>query len=263
MTVIEAPNSTPRICTLTLYTKRNSTKGPSAPRRGPVSEDTFGAEVEDEDSEGEEALALERELSLLDERAPARALAALNALRKSRQHYDTVLVAAGAELPAHRAVLAAASPYLLEALAPPAAAPAAYRVDDVDADALRELVEFAYTGRLRVRDAGAARRLYCAAWRLRMDAVREHLAERLLRRLAPAACLELRALPDLAPRHLAALDAYIARHVSAPTTDRSLSRFFAEKNRSPALSHIETGTTFRGAERIFRYFLESVYAIET
>ncbi|CAB3249340.1 unnamed protein product [Arctia plantaginis] len=170
-------------------------------------------DARDEDSEGEEALALEHELSLHDEEAPARALSALNALRKSRQHFDTVLVAGGVELPAHRAVLAAASPYLLEALAPPAsAAPPAYRVDDVDAEALRDLIEYAYTGRLRVREPGAARRLYWAAWRLRVDAVRAHLAERLLRRLSPADCLELRALPDLAPRHLAALDAYIAQN---------------------------------------------------
>ncbi|XP_075985494.1 influenza virus NS1A-binding protein homolog isoform X4 [Anticarsia gemmatalis] len=166
-----------------------------------------------EDSEGEEALALELELSLSDDAAPARVLAALNALRKSRQHYDTVLVAGGAEVPAHRAVLAAASPYLLEALAPPAAAaPPAYRVDDVDADALRDLVEYAYTGRLRVREPAAARRLYRAAWRLRLEPVRAHLAERLLRRVAPPDALELRALPDLAPPQLAALDAYIARH---------------------------------------------------
>lgn len=169
-----------------------------------------------EDSEDEETSALEEELSLCDPQAPGRALAALDALRKSRQHYDTVLVAGGAELPAHRAVLAAASPYLLQALAPPAAPPA-YRVDDVDADALRELLQYAYSGRLRARDAAAARRLYRAAWRLRVEPVRAHLAERLLRRPTPADCLELRALPDLAPDQLAALDAYIAQNVS---TDR-------------------------------------------
>ncbi|XP_059061319.1 influenza virus NS1A-binding protein homolog B-like [Achroia grisella] len=174
----------------------------------------------EEDSEGEEGAALQDELSLHDTDAPARALAALNALRKSRQHYDVLLVAGGAELAAHRAVLAAASPYLLEALAappPPAAAgpsPAvpAYRVDDVQPDALRELLEYAYTGRLRVPDAVAARRLYRAAWRLRLEAARAQLADRLLRRLTPADCLELRSLPDLAPHHLAQLDAYIAQN---------------------------------------------------
>ncbi|KAM3956819.1 influenza virus NS1A-binding protein homolog B [Aphomia sociella] len=172
----------------------------------------------EEDSEGEDggvSGALQDELSLWDATAPARALAALNALRKSRQHYDVVLLAGGAEVAAHRAVLAAASPYLLEALpaAPvPAAAAPAYRVDDVQPDALRELVEYAYTGRLRVADAAAARRLYRAAWRLRLEPVRAHLADRLLRRLAPADCLELRALPDLAPHHLDQLDQYIAQN---------------------------------------------------
>lgn len=169
-----------------------------------------------EDSGDEEAAALERELSLHDAEAPARALAALDALRKSRQHYDAVLVAGGAEVPAHRAVLAAASPYLLQALAPlpaPAgAAPPAYRVDGVEASALRELLDYAYSGRLRVRDGAAALRLYRAAWRLRVEPARAHLAERLLRRVTPHTCLELRALPGLAGEHLATLDEYIATH---------------------------------------------------
>lgn len=196
-----------------------------------------GGSDSDEGSEGASA-ALEEELSLFDAEAPARALHALNALRKSRQHFDVVLVAGGAEVPAHRALLAAASPYLLSALSAPASPPApgplppeepiaaapptppapqagaalTYRVEDVDADALRELVDYVYTGRLVVRDARAARRLYLAAWRLRVEAARAHLAERLLRRLAPHDCLDTRALPDLQPQHLQQLDAFIAQH---------------------------------------------------
>ncbi|KAJ8709916.1 hypothetical protein PYW07_009282 [Mythimna separata] len=172
-----------------------------------------GDEGAGEDSSEEETSALEDELSVRDDAAPARVLHALNALRKSRQHYDAVLLAGGAELPAHRAVLAAASPYLLHALGalPPAGAPA-LRVDGVEPEALGALVEYAYTGRLRVRDAAAARRLYRAAWRLRVEPVRAHLAAALLRRLAPHDCLELRALPDLGADQLAMLDAYIAQN---------------------------------------------------
>ncbi|XP_053618080.1 influenza virus NS1A-binding protein homolog [Plodia interpunctella] len=171
-----------------------------------------------DDSEGEEAaLALEEELSFCDEGAPARALAALNALRKSRQHYDVLLLAGGAEVPAHGAVLAAASPYLLETLASPAPAPPpqaapAYKVDDVEPEALKELVEYAYTGKVCVRSVSAARRLYVAAWRLRVEAVRAALAARLLRRLAPTDALAVRALPDLSPEHRATLDDYIAQN---------------------------------------------------
>lgn len=131
-----------------------------------------------------------------------------------------LLAAAGAEVAAHRAVLAAVAPRLLAALAPPAAAPDTLRLPGLDADALRELVEYAYTGRLRVRDAAAARRLYRAAARLRMEPARAHLAERLLRRLAPPDCLALRELPDLAPEHRALLDAYIAQHVSGGPRER-------------------------------------------
>ncbi|CAH0718042.1 unnamed protein product, partial [Brenthis ino] len=165
-----------------------------------------------DDSEGEEPSALEQELSLDDPETPARVLHALNALRKARQHYDVLLAAAGEEVAAHRAVLAAVSPRLLAALATLEPPPATLRVPGVDADALRELVEYAYTGRLRVRDAAAARRLYCAAARLRVEPARAHLAERLVRRRAPHDCLALRELPDLAPHHRAQLDAYIAQN---------------------------------------------------
>ncbi|XP_068624895.1 influenza virus NS1A-binding protein homolog B-like isoform X2 [Battus philenor] len=168
-----------------------------------------------DDSEGEEASALEEELSLVDAGAPARLLAALNALRKARQHYDVLVAGSdGEEVAAHRAVLAAASPRLLAAL-PAAGGPGptgALRLPDVETEALRELVEYAYTGRLRVRDAAGALRLYRAAARLRVEAARAHLAERLVRRAAPHDVLLVRALPDLQRHHRAALDAYIAHH---------------------------------------------------
>ncbi|CAG4952031.1 unnamed protein product [Parnassius apollo] len=176
--------------------------------------ESSGGGSRSDDSEGEEACALEEELSLTDEAWPARALAALNALRKARQHYDVLLAGdAGEEVAAHRAVLAAASPRLLAELPAAPAQPApVLRLPDVEGWALRELVEYAYTGRLRVRDAAAARRLYGAAARLRVEAARAHLAERLLRRVAPHTALALRALPDLHQRHRAALDSYIAQH---------------------------------------------------
>lgn len=156
-------------------------------------------------------------MSLEDRDAPARVLHALNALRKARQHYDVLLTAAGEEVAAHRAVLAASSPRLLTLLEPssPAAASApAVRVPGVDPDALRELVEYAYTGRLRVKDASSARRLYRAAAALRVEHARSHLADRLLRRLTPHDCLSLRALPDLADHHRSQLDTFIEKNVS-------------------------------------------------
>ncbi|KAL4717855.1 hypothetical protein ACJJTC_001004 [Scirpophaga incertulas] len=150
------------------------------------------------------------EWSLRDPDAPGRALCALNALRKSRQYYDVVLVAGGAEVAAHRAVLAAASPYLLRELQSPEAV---VRVR-VGADELRALVDYAYTGRLRVRDELDASRLYRAAWRLRLETARTHLAARLLARPTPGGCLRLRALPGLGAERLAYLDTYIADHFS-------------------------------------------------
>ncbi|XP_069355743.1 influenza virus NS1A-binding protein homolog A-like isoform X3 [Maniola hyperantus] len=167
-----------------------------------------------DDSDGEETSALEQELQLDDPEAPARTLASLNALRKARQHYDVLLASAGEEVAAHRAILAAVSPCLLAMLGePPAtAAPVTLRMPGVDADALRELVEYAYTGKLRVRDTAAARRVYCAATKLRVEPVRAHLAERLLRHVTPSDCLALRGLPDLALQYRTQLDAYIAEN---------------------------------------------------
>ncbi|VVC89654.1 unnamed protein product [Leptidea sinapis] len=171
-----------------------------------------------DDSEGEEASALEQELSLEEgPEAAARVLLALNALRRARQHYDVVLEAGGRELPAHRAVLAAAAHALLALLPAPAEAPALLRLPDLDPDALAALVDYMYTGTLRVPDVAAARRLYCAAARLRVEPARAHLADRLLRRFSPQDCLQLRALPDLSAAHRAQLDAYIAHNVSPET----------------------------------------------
>lgn len=119
-------------------------------------------------------------------------------------------------MPAHRALLAAASPLLLRALAPrPEAEEPAHRVP-VELAPLRALVEYVYTGVLPVRDAAEARRLCAAAAALRMEAPRAHLAERLVRRLAPHDVLLVRALPALAQDHLDTIDKYIAEHVSAP-----------------------------------------------
>ncbi|XP_049879914.1 influenza virus NS1A-binding protein homolog B-like [Pectinophora gossypiella] len=202
----------------------------------PHTRDDFHNGDEGSGSDSEAGSETDSELWVEDREAPARALAALNALRKSRQHYDVVLLAGGAEVPAHRALLAAASPYLLQALAAPAspAAPAApdapaappaapaIRVEGVDADALRDLVDYMYTGRLSARDAAAARRLYCGAWRLRLEAARAALAERLVRRLAPGDCLDTRALPDLPPQYLEQLDAYIADNFDELCTSGAL-----------------------------------------
>ncbi|XP_047519932.1 influenza virus NS1A-binding protein homolog B-like [Pieris napi] len=163
-----------------------------------------------DDSADEEESALEAELSLEEPDAAARTLHALNALRKARQHYDVTLLARGVELPAHRALLAALSPAMLASL--PAAATATPLRLDVDPDALHALLDYAYTGRLRVKDATAARRLYRAAALLRVESARAHLADRLLRRITPQDCLTLRSLPDLAPPHRRQLDAYVAQH---------------------------------------------------
>lgn len=84
----------------------------------------------------------------------------------------------------------------------------------MEGEALRALVEYAYTGRLVVRDAQDARRLYRAAWRLRLEAARTHLAEKLLKRLQPQDCLAVRALPGLTSEQLQVLDKYIADNVS-------------------------------------------------
>ncbi|KAG7301128.1 hypothetical protein JYU34_015545 [Plutella xylostella] len=137
----------------------------------------------------------------------ARVLAALHALRLAGLGCDATLAAAcGLQLPAHRALLAAAAPRLLQDQPGPL-----IRID-APAAAVRELLDFIYTGRLRAASGAAARGLYVAAARMRVEAARSALAARLLRALTPADCLAVRALPGLGGGQRALVDAYIAEH---------------------------------------------------
>lgn len=81
--------------------KRESVRGWFAGGGGGGGGGSRAGSASGSDDEGSEGGG-EDELSLADAGAPARALNALNALRKSRQHFDCVLVAAGAEVtPTH------------------------------------------------------------------------------------------------------------------------------------------------------------------
>ncbi|KAK7866963.1 hypothetical protein R5R35_014736 [Gryllus longicercus] len=179
-------------------------------------------------------------LSFCDERLPGAALQALHMMQRSRRFCDVVLhVGGGAELHAHRAVLAAASPHLLElfsadeevtAMRPqqaPAAQAAALRSYSLngacDRAALEKLVDYAYTARLEVKGHQVAS-VYRAASLLRMDRCARECARHLLRHLTVDNCLQTRALPGLAHDRAFAeqIDAFIAREFDAVSKSKIL-----------------------------------------
>lgn len=138
----------------------------------------------------------------------------------ARQSYmcDVILVAADGdtELPAHRAALVAAAPFLRERLnARPL--PAHVVLDGVSAAALPVVVQYLYTGRVAVAAATVNAVLEAAA-ALRLPALREHCLDWLRHRLLRAdTCLAVRRLAvchgsDALRGHA---DAYIGQHSGA------------------------------------------------
>ncbi|GLH14462.1 Ring canal kelch protein [Gryllus bimaculatus] len=135
-------------------------------------------------------------LSFCDERLPGAALQALHLMQRSRRFCDVVLhVGGGAELHAHRAVLAAASPHLLEL----------FSADE------------------EVKGHQVAS-VYRAASLLRMDRCARECARHLLRHLTVDNCLQTRALPGLAHDRAFAeqIDAFIAREFDAVSKSKIL-----------------------------------------
>ena len=86
------------------------------------------------------------------------ALAALHEQQRAGKLCDVLFVVDGRRFPAHRNVMAACSPHLAALLTgdmQEATAPE-IQLQEIDADAFRSMVSFAYTGRLQVLPGGSA-----------------------------------------------------------------------------------------------------------
>ncbi|KAJ8686350.1 hypothetical protein QAD02_022144 [Eretmocerus hayati] len=140
-------------------------------------------------------------LELQDEHHSRLILSSLNMMRKNKHFCDVILHAGNAEVHGHRAVLAAASPYLFElfssdnqGIKEPVVT---YKLNDrLDKKALQKLIDYAYTSRLAIVPT-EVKSIYLAAWYLKMERIASQCTAHLLESLTPESCLDIRALPGI------------------------------------------------------------------
>ncbi|EEB15831.1 conserved hypothetical protein [Pediculus humanus corporis] len=124
-------------------------------------------------------------------------LAAINRMRKNNQLCDVVLRTGENLLPAHKVVLSSASPYfhamfnddLAEKLK------TEITIQDIDASALKILVDFSYTGQVTITEENV-QVLLPASSILQMLSVREACCKFLMRQLHPTNCLGIKSFAD-------------------------------------------------------------------
>ncbi|XP_015590524.1 influenza virus NS1A-binding protein homolog isoform X2 [Cephus cinctus] len=153
-------------------------------------------------------------------------------LRTSRSSNRAVycpLQVGSTEVHGHRAVLAAASPYLFELFSADGPGNNEQRVtyklnEGFDKTALQKLVDYAYTSKLEVLPS-QVKNVYLAAWHLRMERVASQCAAHLLDSLTPGSCLDVRALPGITQNEnfVKQVDAYIRDHFQDVCSSPSLS----------------------------------------
>ncbi|XP_046682683.1 influenza virus NS1A-binding protein homolog isoform X2 [Homalodisca vitripennis] len=160
------------------------------------------------------------ELLFTDDKLTVRTLHSLNMMRKNRTFCDVILHVGNSELYGHRAVLASASPHLLELFSADDESKGSVRENVVtyhlnggfDKVALEKLIDYAYTARLEVR-AHQVKSVFLTATKLKMERVAKECASYLVHHLDPENCVEIRSLPGIArsKTFVAQVDSYIAQ----------------------------------------------------
>ncbi|XP_069052302.1 kelch-like protein 3 isoform X1 [Lepisosteus oculatus] len=127
-----------------------------------------------------------------------RAFQLMNELRSKKMLCDVLLAAEGIEIPAHRLVLSACSPYFCAMFTGDMSESKAQRVEikDVDGQTLRKLVDYIYTAEIKVTEDNVQVLLPAASLLQLMD-VREVCCDFLQAQLHPTNCLGIRAFADL------------------------------------------------------------------
>ncbi|XP_023161734.2 kelch-like protein 17 [Drosophila hydei] len=123
--------------------------------------------------------------------------AAINQMRNNAQLCDVRLEVGGDTINAHRVVLASVSPYfyamfnddMLERTQ------GLVRLHDVDSAALRQLIDYTYTGEITITEQNV-QVLLPASGLLQMHSVRDACCKFLLRQLHPSNCLGIRSFAD-------------------------------------------------------------------
>uniref|UniRef100_A0A1B6DBP3 Kelch-like protein diablo n=1 Tax=Clastoptera arizonana TaxID=38151 RepID=A0A1B6DBP3_9HEMI len=158
-----------------------------------------------EQSNGGDSSPTGAELIFHDEKLQAYTLHSLNMMRKNRTFCDVILHVGSSELHGHRAVLASASPHLLELFTADVDSKGAVRENVVtyqlnggfDKVALEKLIDYAYTAQLEVR-SHQVKSVFMTATKLKMDRVAKECARHLIQHLSPENCIEIRSLTGIA-----------------------------------------------------------------
>ncbi|CAF3023750.1 unnamed protein product [Rotaria sp. Silwood2] len=121
----------------------------------------------------------------------------LNLLRKQKELCDVILIIGQSQIPAHRAVLSACSPYFKAMFTGELAESRKTEIiiHDIDEFAMELLIEFCYTSRIIV-DEKNVQMLLPAAYTLQIEEVQITCCEFLQKQLDPSNCLGIRAFAD-------------------------------------------------------------------
>ncbi|XP_064648893.1 influenza virus NS1A-binding protein homolog isoform X2 [Lineus longissimus] len=142
-------------------------------------------------------------------------LTCLNTLRKSGQFCDVTLEVGPHELLAHKAVLAAASGYLLDLFSlEENTSRTHFKLNHVDFRTFHILVDYIYTSRLEV-PVEHVKAVYKSAIRLKMPRAAQACSEFLAQNLSPVNCIGIRACStgDLNTSLMRNCDEYIHRNI--------------------------------------------------
>ncbi|XP_077999159.1 kelch-like protein 3 [Glandiceps talaboti] len=128
----------------------------------------------------------------------SKAFDVLNILRKQNQLCDVVLEAESVQIPAHRVVLAACSPYFAAMFTGELSESRAEKVtlQEIDGKALNLLVDYVYSAEVQVTEDNV-QALLPAANLLQLPDVRDACCDFLQRQLHPTNCLGIRAFADV------------------------------------------------------------------
>ena len=147
---------------------------------------------------------------------PQRAFGQLNHMRDDGLLTDVVLVASGREVKAHKAILAACSPYFCAMFTGfDEKNKSRVTLQDVDPQALEILVNYVYTSEVEVTEENV-QTLLPAANLMQLSDVKEACCEFLLNQLHPTNCLGIKSFADMhgCIELLAATNTYIESHFS-------------------------------------------------
>jgi len=145
---------------------------------------------------------------------PGKVVDGMNGMRVAGLLCDVTLVADNIEIPAHKMVLAACSPYFYAMFTGFTERDSSrVRLQGVDSEALQTLVEYVYTSQVEVTEENV-QCLLPAANLLQLTDVRDACCEFLQCQLHPTNCLGIRAFADLhgCLELLAGTESYIERH---------------------------------------------------